>query len=864
MKKKLIKAGAFLLVVGVFCYCFFVVAPDKDTAALVYNNSYKDMSFSVFDYPEAADGETELKQMHLMEENNQYALYLDENLSDIALVDKKTGRIYHSNPCRKDPSLLLGKANQYEFTSLVTIDYINSSGKTGTFTSAEHALTNKQVWVKKIESGIRLTYQMGSAESSRLLPPVLTEDSYQEILQKMEDADRESMEEFYRYLESGQLPAEQAEELVELVPGVENQNLYLLRTLTASQKRMLESMLEEVGFTVDQMEEEKKKTEYVGDENSISFVIPLELRVEEDGLLVSVPAQDIQMPKSVKIRQISLLKGFGASSQKEGFLLIPDGSGALLDRVSNSSNDVLAKPLYGRDITTSVPYISEISEQAVLPFFGQRSEQDALFGYIVSGAPQASVIAKQISSSNFAATVYPSFIITELDYKVYDLTENSQSGILLANESVTEDLSVCYFPMEQEKATYSNMAERCREYLLKQGMLKDEKTQGSSFYLSLLGAAEKETTRFGIPVTMVEPLTTFQQAEEILSVLIDKGVSDIAVEYAGITEHGILGNNNGSFKPLSALGGKKEYQGLLQQTSQNGIRFFTAEEFLCVYQSQGFGQNQSLVRKISKQIASGSEWNPVTLRREKENSYSLRSPMTLLKIGEAFLKEYAYYSEAGISAPSIGKLLYSDYKKSAACSRTGAQQQYSALLEMFEKNVQNVMVHTGNSYALPYVTDILELPSGSSGEYLETESIPFVQQVLHGYVNYSSTPFNSTSDGKREFLKAIETGGAIYYQWMYAENELLYDVGVQNLYSLHFSDWLVEAVSFYQKAQPMFEQIQGVPIKKHQKLQSYVYATSYENGVTVLVNYSDSAVKINGISIDGQDFAVMEGNINAG
>ena len=74
VKKKLIKAGAFLLVVGVFCYCFFVVAPDKDTAALVYNNSYKYMSFSVFDYPEAADGETELKQMQLMEENNQYAL----------------------------------------------------------------------------------------------------------------------------------------------------------------------------------------------------------------------------------------------------------------------------------------------------------------------------------------------------------------------------------------------------------------------------------------------------------------------------------------------------------------------------------------------------------------------------------------------------------------------------------------------------------------------------------------------------------------------------------------------------------------------------------------------------------------------
>ncbi len=868
MKKKLIKIAAFLVLIGLFCYCFFVVAPGKETVAKPYDNSYKTTDFSIADYPavtaEQADlKDMHLKDMHLIEKNDRYALYLDSSLSDIALVDIKTGRTYHSNPLRRDPELVLGEANRYEMTSLLTVDYINTAGTAGTFSSAEHALKHNQVWVKKIENGIRLTYQMGSAEATRLLPPVLTEATYEKLMEKLSESNRETVSEYYRYLESDNLPSDQAEEIKAQVPGISNQNLYLIRTLNINQKKRLESILTKAGFTTEEMDAEKEATEYAGDANNISFVVPVEFRLEEEGLAVSIPAAELQMPKSTKIQQINLLKGFLASDEAEGYLLMSDGSGTLLDRVGSSSTDIFAKTLYGRDETTAAPFLNGTSEQAVMPFFGQRAGKDTLLGYVTEGAPQATLIARQISDSSKLAMIYPSFKITDIDYKTYDSVTNEQTGIVLAENTVTDTLTVCYLPMEQDDATYSDMAVRCREFLLKQGILQKQESQTTPFYLSLIGTVEKEITRFGIPTTVKEPLTTFEQATEMLETLRKAGVSDITVEYAGITGEGMFSSSGGTFRPISELGGKDGYQTFLTQAISNGVRVFTAEEFVCMYQSGGLFGNQSAARKISKQLASSANWNPVTLKRDKEMTYLLRSPALISELGATFLKEYEPYQGAGISASSIGTLLYSDYKKSSFVSRTAAEQYYEALLESFQAADREVMVHTGNSYVLPYTSDILELPVGSSGEHMETEAIPFVQQVLHGYVNYSATPFNRTSDSRQELLKAIETGGAIYYQWIYAEDEKIYNTDLQTLYSLHYQSWIDEAVAFCKETAPLFERIAGKAIQNHQKLQQNVYATEYEGGITVIVNYGSEAVEIEGVSVAANGFAVTEGNGNA-
>ena len=63
----------------------------------------------------------------------------------------------------------------------------------------------------------------------------------------------------------------------------------------------------------------------------ISFLIPLEYRLSEDGVEVSIPMKGVEENGGGTIFRIQMLRYLGsAGTDEDGYMLVPNGSGSLI------------------------------------------------------------------------------------------------------------------------------------------------------------------------------------------------------------------------------------------------------------------------------------------------------------------------------------------------------------------------------------------------------------------------------------------------------------------------------------------------------------------------------------------------------
>ena len=75
---------------------------------------------------------------------------------------------------------------------------------------------------------------------------------------------------------------------------------------------------------------------------------------------------------------------------------------------------------------------------------------------------------------------------------------------------------------------------------------------------------------------------------------------------------------------------------------------------------------------------------------------------------------------------------------------------------------------------------------------------------------------------------------------------------------MHYRDWLQEAKEIYKELDALLREVQGQGISDWQVLADNVHQTTFENGLSVIVNYNLEPVTVNGMAIPGQDYTVVQ------
>jgi hypothetical protein len=224
---------------------------------------------------------------------------------------------------------------------------------------------------------------------------------------------------------------------------------------------------------------------------------------------------------------------------------------------------------------------------------------------------------------------------------------------------------------------------------------------------------------------------------------------------------------------------------------------------------------------------------------------------------DKFLTKYNYEN---ISLSDFTNQINSDYAEKNYTTRTDSLSNIIKVLAKISDN-RNVMASTPNKYAFSNADIMTETPLSSSGANIFDMDVPFLQMVLAGYVDMTTSAIN-ISDGEFDLLKLMAYNTLPNFNLIYEESSILKDTSFSDLYSMNYEDWSDEAVELYKSYSADMMQVRGKTITKWQANTDGIVIVTYEGGYSFLINRTNKAVNVNGEEIAAKTYKFYKEGLN--
>ncbi|QYR22639.1 hypothetical protein KZ483_06700 [Paenibacillus sp. sptzw28] len=782
--------------------------------------------------------------------NNRLQLFADDQSGVIAVLDKKSGEVWYSNPPERESDKLATGINKDLLSAQLKLDFLNSFSQLSSVNSYTDSVIHKQVRFESIPNGIRVTYQFGTDEKTvDDIPSKLTKARLDELKGKVDKTGQRAL--MIAYQESDD-------------PSVYVRN----ESLSGIQLKRTLQAFDDAGYTAEDFQKDLEAfhLEQTKPEPRI-FLASIEYTLDDDSLVVKVPVSGIHYPDEYPISTVSVLGFFGAEGEgTEGSLLVPDGSGALI----HFNNGKIKYPsykqsIYGSDLTMESVKDSVWEENARLPVFGMIRRDAAFLGIIEEGESVASVNADVSGRLNGYNYIYPSFQVINNGQVSLDANGKERSLPRFQKNPTKSDFTIRYAFLSGDEATYSGMAQYYQQYLIKTHGLPELKSASDSnsvdvpFYLRLIGSIAKNKHAVGIPYKSLEPLTTFKQAEDIVNQVQERNIRNIKLQYSGWFNKGLDHQVPDHVSVDGAVGGSKALREFISFARDKNLAFFPDVYIAEARTSDGFDVTKEASRTLRGEPAVIYPIDPVSNQRDRSKApFYVVSPRYIPKVVDSMLNGLNGYRLEGISLRDLGNRLNTDYRTDHQIDRTESETiSEQALAKVRERNLE-IIANGGNAYTFPYVTDITNAPMTNSGFKIEDEEIPFYQMVVHGYIDYTGMPYNlaTFTDMNQYILKCLEYGSGVYFEWIHESNDKVKDTDYDDLYAVHYEQWLDQAAQIYGNVNEVLGKVQNQKMISHEKLSNGVFKTVYENGIYVIVNYNRSMVQADGINVEAEGYVM--------
>jgi len=594
---------------------------------------------------------------------------------------------------------------------------------------------------------------------------------------------------------------------------------------------------------------------YLRDDH-LEVVVPNQLITEaEDNWTVNAKGQRVlNNGNNGKIVAYSVLPFFGAvqrDAQANGYLMVPDGSGGLI-RFSQHKQHLnsFTGVVYGQDLSYANRFdntlYAQISEPKVyFPAFGISWNNQAVFSVIHQGEGGAEIIANPAGVQTSFYNAYPRFKYRER-YK--ELTDLTGAGIFQYSEfAVNESRSVKYYFLSGEAADYSGMAAVYRDYLMNEkGLTRRTQTaEGLPLELQILGGTAKE----GFLTDGFLPMTTFQEAEDIIQQLQEDGIDHMTVVYTGWAKDGTSVEYPNRFPADRRLGGNTGLSGFVEKARQAGYKVLLEDNHSTAITSRGLSARNDVVRTIHN--------SPLDVSRNNAGVHILNTTMAKRLFQES-MEQYQAWGIDGIQESGLN-VLVSDFNPNHPAGRTIMKQTYAEMITSAVETLGSARISGGMAYQLTDGVSVADLASEISYSPIVDEIIPFYQLAIHGLVEYVTIPYNMMDEPAQGFMKAVEYGSNVSFIVTKQPTEWMREAS-DKLYSSEFSIWKEDIIRLYSKLTAAIGDVSHLFILRHDNLADDVYRTTYENGKEIITNYSDDVYVYNGISVSPMDFAVIEGS----
>ena len=602
------------------------------------------------------------------------------------------------------------------------------------------------------------------------------------------------------------------------------------------------------------------------------FQIPVRFAIEEDHFSAQILASGVVEYGSNTIKSISLLPFFGAGGQQtDGYMLVPDGSGALIyynnERLEAST---FSKALYGFDNGTSDKQIggsalstfTVLSEDAPLPVFGVNQGDHGFLAVISQSAARATINADVAGKYTAYNTVWStcSFRTTGTVRQIQK--DGSDLAVTVAEKGLEtwQDYEVCYYFLDDGASSYADMAACYRSLLLSQGKLTRRVEEGDiPLYLDVYGYIRKQKSFLGLPVQAKITMTSFSDTEKLLDTLEEGGIGSVVVKYNYWAKNSYFDKLPLVTKADGKVGKDAELKALAERLKADGGELYLAADLLNVYKTgRGITQTNGVLQSVA-----GTVQRQYAFRRDTAAADSRYDAWYLLRpdlIRETYLSFMNDLTKAGytrFAADNLGSMLYSELA-------TGGTGRNEALLNVSEtalalsEGLDGLLLDGANDYAAVYASHVTGAPAGSSRYDLEDVSVPFWQLVFHGCVSYSLPAMNLSSSPSAYLLTSLEYGASPLYSLVGENADELLSSRMDALFSADSANWTDVMAAQYRQLNTALREGKTVPMTAHEILSEKLRRTEYEGGLVIYINYGSEEALADGISVPALGFTALK------
>ncbi len=801
--------------------------------------------------------------------NDYLELYIGEKY-DIAVYEKASGKVTYSNPAyyelTEEEQGQVSTEMKKVIYSQVSVEYYNASQVKSSMSSYPDAYSNDKDQVKwEVKDDVlTVTYGLGINLSDSVIIQVFTKDTFEaylEVLQTKVDAkeigilDMRNFKNLYTAYNYSMMSKDEQEKYVAMYPKLpELETIYVIKNkINNKQTTQLLEMYTLLGIDNEvKLAEEEKLGEINTSNNPAYFAVPVEYRLHGNDLLVNVDLEDIVTTEGYYLTQVSLLKNFGATrASDEGYVFVPDGSGSIIENdIATNSMDTISIPFYGQDEAKALSEGTSTAINNSLPVWGIKKGSHSVFAIVENGAAIGGVNA-QIHSSYLPYNIaYPYF-----NYHVVD-TFGIEGVSYAFYENVPQtEFAVRYHFLHENEATYSGMARYYRTYLENSGAFASAAKAAEDTLkldVELIGSIKKTINYFGIPVDTDYSITTFDEAEEIMALLREGGAGNSEVLYTGITNGGMEHKAYGKVKVQKELGGAEGFKKLTGSLEGNGTGLYAGIDFTKIFE-EGYGISDT--EDVSKYLTRSSV---VTGGIAEDGVITgglfnwLVNPLRYSDIADKFLKAYEKLGNKSLYLESLGSYLNGNYSRAAGVTRYSSQILVEEMLAKFKNAGYSMKFDVGNDYVLKYADSLVNVPTSSSHQRVESYSIPFVGMVLKGYIPYTSGIINLAANSDTAILQAVESGAGLHYLLIYEQQMNMQDTNFEELFAVNYKIHMDDILANYNNINEKMGHLVNVKIAEHEHLSEDVNLVIYEDGSKVYVNYGK------------EDYKTADGTVAAG
>ncbi|MFU8785644.1 MAG: DUF5696 domain-containing protein [Candidatus Izemoplasmataceae bacterium] len=798
---------------------------------------------------------SELSNTNVVLSNNRFEFRFDETTTHFELFDSVTLYTWRSNVSEADtfPNITPASLNRQQNTLVAY--YRDLSGNIRPLNSYDFSISRNQYYVRYGDNSVEVHYQIGNMDIDYTdLPQRLSKERFETLILSHLDPEADRVD--YRFLENA-------------YTFVTEQQVNALRNASNFSQNAIERIhrivFEMTPYTKEDMviDHQEQGVDLVDNKPLIGVSVLYTLT--EDGFDVKIINESIQEKSLYPLVNIDLLPNFAeASTLNEGYLFVPDGSGALIELNNGKSNREYSQRLYGMDygkVQLSKPTSQELT---ALPVFGMKKDQQAYIAIITEGASMASVNARVSGASDSYNRVFATFHYMERDrIRIPGVTSNDPSSLyrtVWTRFYSQSDYEVSYRFTDTENSTYVGMADLYRDYLIDLGLTRKTQSEGLSMNVTLLAGYTKTNHFLGVPYETVESLTSTEEVMKIIEALQAENVDHINIIYQGWLNGGIDHHLPSRIKYHRVIGNRSAMNALLLFGDNHNVAIYPEVTFLTPTTDERLNMRNDVARSISGNLLENYGFNHATLLPDRNSrAHYILNPSSLEGVVESFLNDYNRLNTSTLALNDLGSMMYGSYNNQDFYFRYQTEAIINEALLQITESHSDIMIRNPLALALPHASKIIDLPVKGTEFNIIDMSIPFYQLVLSDLVDYAGQSFNIYDQQSMMWhkLKAIETGSHLNFTWTYSDTYDLMHTEFNRYYSTHYINWFDEAVSMYKEVDGL--NIHEARLIQHEILERDIIKVTYSNGVEIVINYKTTSTMYQSTLIPAMDYRVIKG-----